>query len=93
MNGTVTMVNTNAGSMEHLMTTISDQMRSSDGLAGPTILHQGFLLKRGRGVSGRRTWIRRFFVLTSEGVLNYFSEKVLRRDPGTFRLMIHSKEV
>ena len=57
------------------------------------MLRQGFLLKRGRGVAGRRSWDRRFFMLDATGALNYFSEKVLQRSPGTWRLVHNSKQV
>lgn len=81
-----------AGSVGQVRSTISDQVRGS-GAGGLAVLRQGFLLKRGTGVPGRRSWDRRFFTLTSDGALNYYSEKVLQRDPGSLRLSINSKEV
>lgn len=65
------------------MSAISQQMHSFQA-PGRIILRQGFLLRRVLGVAGRPSWDRRFFTLTSDGMLNYYSEAVLARNPAAF---------
>ena len=84
--------------MVQLVASIMSQQAQERAAGGPFVLRQGFLLKRGRksvaglglGFSG---WDRRFFMLMSDGALNYYSERVLQLDPGTFRLNFTSQQV
>jgi Arf-GAP with coiled-coil, ANK repeat and PH domain-containing protein len=45
-----------------------------------TVLKQGYLLKKSTNL--RKEWKRRFFVLDSQGMLYYFSNKVRLRRTG-----------